>query len=150
MITYSGLLFFLLTYMTLSTDIQTSEKQLDEILSEVYPRAAEAVPANVPAKMQSLSSMYEKTKHIWTEDTLEWIEIYAANDVNANVRFRRSETDITYNPSDEIVFNGITGERIIEPELEYTVAGTIQNGFFSLHEGQFAGTIARWFTSLPG
>ncbi|NQY89978.1 MAG: PepSY domain-containing protein [Colwellia sp.] len=150
MITYSGLLFFLFTYMVLSTDIQSNEQELDELIADIYPRSAEVVPAKVPAKMQSLAVMYERTKAIWPDDSLERVEIYAANDINAKVSFVRSETDITYNPADAISFNGITGELLSEPERQYTVSGMIQNGFFSLHEGQFASTIARWVYILTG
>lgn len=153
MITYSGLLFFLFTYMVLSTNIQVTEAELDEMRDEIYPSSAEVTLGNIHATMQPISALYAKTQDIWPNDNLESIEVYAANDINAKVIFSRGVTDITYNPSDEISFNGITGERIIEAELDYTVAGTIQNGFFSLHEGQFANTIARWvyiFTGLIG
>lgn len=153
MITYSGLLFFPFIYMALSVSIQTNEPQLTELIDEVYPSSAEIAPANIPAKMQSLSSLYEQVKTIWSDDKLELVEIYAANDINANIRFSRSVTDITYNHSDEIIFNGITGEIISEPERQYTISAMIHNGFISLHEGQFSGTVARWiyfFTGLIG
>ncbi|OUR63038.1 hypothetical protein A9Q74_02175 [Colwellia sp. 39_35_sub15_T18] len=153
MITYSGLLFFPFIYMALSVSIQTNEQELNELMDEVYPSYAEVTPANTPAKMQSLSSLYEQTKTIWSDDKLELVEIYAANDINAHIRFSRGVTDITYNPSDEIVFNGVTGEIISEPERQYTVSSMIHNGFISLHEGQFSATIVRWlyfFTGLIG
>ena len=150
MITYSGLLFFLFTYMALSTDIQTNEQELDEMVAQIYPGSPDAIPANIPANMQSLITMHDVAKKIWIDDTLERVEIYAANDINAKITFIRTETDITYNPMDKIAFNGITGEIIEQPIRNYTVSGMIQNGFFSLHEGQFAGTIARWIYILTG
>jgi len=150
MITYSGLLFFLFTYMVLSTNIQVTDAELDELIDEIYPSSAEVTAGNINATMHPISSLYLKTQDIWSNDNLESIEIYAANDINAKVIFSREVTDITYNANDEISFNGITGERIIEAELDYTVAGSIQNGFFSLHEGQFAGPIARWIYIVTG
>jgi len=150
MITYSGLLFFFGTYMVLSVNLQMTDQQLDDLYDEIYPRAVEVVPANVPAKMQRLSVLHQKTKQFWPQDTLEQIEIYGANDINANVRFYRGVTDITYNPADEIVFNGITGEMINETNLNYTVPGMIENGLFSLHEGQFADSLTRLAYLLTG
>jgi len=150
MITYSGLLFFLFTYMVLSTNIQVTDAELDEMKDEIYPRSAKVILGNINATMQPISSLYTKTKEIWPNDNLEFIEVYAANDINAKVIFSRGVTDITYNPKDELSFNGITGHRVIEPELDYTIAGSIQNGFFSLHEGQFANTITRWVYILTG
>jgi uncharacterized iron-regulated membrane protein len=150
MITYSGLLFFLFTYMVLSTNIQTSELEFDEMRAEIYPRATKVEPANIPAAMQKFSSLHKQTTAIWPSDTLEQVKIHAANDINANVVFVRTETDITYNHNDALRFNGVTGELLTVPEREYTVAGSIQNGFFSLHEGQFAGVIARWIYVITG
>jgi uncharacterized iron-regulated membrane protein len=46
--------------------------------------------------------------------------------------------------------NAITGEVIQQTPREYTAAGMIHNGFYSLHEGQFAGPLARWIYFLTG
>ena len=40
MITYSGLLFFLFTYMALSTNLQTNEDEYSEMRKEIYPRTS--------------------------------------------------------------------------------------------------------------
>jgi uncharacterized iron-regulated membrane protein len=150
MITYSGLLFFLFTYMVLSTNIQVTETELDEMIDEIYPKSAEVRLGNISATMQPISSLYQKVQNTWPNDNVESIVIHAANDINAKVTFYREVTDITYNANDEISFNGITGDRFIEAEREYTVAGRIQNGLFSLHEGQFADTVTRWIYIVTG
>ncbi|TWX66335.1 PepSY domain-containing protein [Colwellia demingiae] len=153
MITYSGLLFFLFTYMALSTNLQTNEDEYREMRKEIYPRTPHAQSTNQPAKMIDISVLYQQAKNSWQADELSTIEVFAANDSNAQVRFVRHETDITYNPNDEVLVNAITGEMITHTPREYTAAGIIHNGFFSLHEGQFAGPIARWiyfFTGLIG
>jgi len=150
MITYSGLLFFFFTYMVLSTNIQVTDAELDEMIDEIYPSSAEVTLGNISATMQPISSLYNRTQEIWPNDNVESIKVHAANDINAKVIFYRGVTDITYNVKDELNFNGITGERIIEAELDYTVAGSIHNGFFSLHERQFANTMARWIYIITG
>jgi hypothetical protein len=103
--------------------------------------------------MVDISTLYQQANTVWKSDELSYVEIFAVNDINAQARFVRHETDITYNPDDDVMVNAITGELISQPLKEYTVTGMIHNGFFSLHEGQFAGPIARWiyfFTGLIG
>ena len=153
MITYSGLLFFLFTYMALSTNLQTNEDEYKEMRKEIYPRTAHLEKANQPAEMIDISTLYQQAKNAWQEGELSYVEMFAANDVNAQVLFVRHETDITYNPADEIMISAVTGEVIAQQPKKYTAAGMIHNGFFSLHEGQFSGPIARWiyfFTGLIG
>ena len=153
MITYSGLLFFLFTYMALSTNLQTNEDEYSEMRKEIYPRTSHLESANKAANMLDISVLYQQAKNSWQADELSRIEMYAADDINAQVVFVRHETDITYNPDDEVTVSAVTGDVITQPTKEYTAAGTVHNGFFSLHEGQFAGPIARWiyfFTGLIG
>jgi len=150
MITYSGLLFFLFTYMALSTNLQTNEDEYKEMRKEIYPRTIHADSANQATEMQDFSSLYQQVKNTWKNDELSAIEVFATNDINAQVLFIRHETDITYNPDDYVMINAISGEVIHQTSREYTVAGMIHNGFYSLHEGQFAGPLARWIYFLTG
>lgn len=153
MITYSGLLFFLFTYMALSTNLQTNQEQYQAMLSEIYPRTTPIASANQAAEMLPIASLYQQVKERWKMDELQRIKIYASDDINAQVLFIRHETDITYNANDTVMVDGISGEIIEQAEKEYTLVGMIHNGFFSLHEGHFASSIARWlyfFTGLIG
>jgi len=153
MITYSGLLFFLFTYMALSTNLQTNKDEYQALLTEIYPRTMPLVSANQSAEMLPIASLYQQVKTNWKTDELNRIKVYAADDINAQVLFIRLDTDITYNRNDEVMVNGITDDVIVQTPKEYTVVGMIHNGFLSLHEGQFAGVIARWvyfFTGLIG
>jgi len=153
MITYSGLLFFLFTYMVLSTNLQMSDDEYSEMRKEIFPRAAHLDSVNQPKEMLAISHLYQQVKKTWGADELNYVEVFAANDINAQARFVRHETDITYNPEDEVMISAITGELILQTPKEYTVTGMIHNGFFSLHEGHFAGPITRWiyfFTGLIG
>ncbi len=153
MITYSGLLFFLFTYMVLSTNLQINDEEFDEMLNEIYPGSTHLDSARQPSDMLKVSSLYQQVKNSWHADELSYVEMFAADDINAHARFVRHETDITYNPDDEVTINAITGEVIAVKINKYTGAGIIHNGFFSLHEGHFAGPIARWiyfFTGLIG
>jgi len=153
MITYSGLLFFLFTYMALSSNLQMSDEEYSEMRKEIFPRTIHLDSAKQPRDMLEISNLYQQVKKTWGADQLSYVEVFAANDINAQARFVRHETDITYNPADAVMVNAITGKLILQIPKAYTVTGMIHNGFFSLHEGQFAGPIARWiyfFTGLIG
>lgn len=150
MITYSGLFFFLFMYMGVSNNLQLTEAEEDEMFSEIYPRSVNLEPANIPAKMLEISSLYEVAEQQWQSDSLTVVEISAANDINARVVFSRHETDISYNPKDKVMVNAITGEMIHRNSLDYPVSSIIENGFTSLHEGHFADTLARWIYFITG
>jgi uncharacterized iron-regulated membrane protein len=152
MITYSGLVFFLFMYMGVSVDLQTNEDQYKEMRKEIFPRSQSIESAGTPAEMRSVSSMYEVARQQWQQSSnqLIYVEVSAANDVNAQATFVRQETDITYNPNDTIIVNGITGELIKGVHKEYTVTGMIHNGLYSLHEGHFSGPVARWIYFITG
>jgi len=150
MITYSGLLFFLFTYMVLSSNLQLSDDEYSEMRKEIFPRTSHLESANEPKDMLKISHLYQQAKNTWQADELSYVEVFAANDINAQAQFVRHETDITYNPHDAVMVNAVTGEVIIQAPKEYTVSGMIHNGFFSLHEGQFAGPIARWIYFITG
>ncbi len=150
MITYSGLIFFLFTYMVLSTNLQTSKHEYDEMRKEIYPRTSHLDSANIPREMLPIATLYQQIKPLWQADELKYVTIYAANDINAQVLFVRKETDITYNPNDEVMVNAHSGQIMPQEIKKYTGAGMVHNGFISLHEGQFAGPIARWLYFLSG
>lgn len=150
MITYSGLLFFLFMYMGVSSNLQTNEDEFKELRKEIFPRSSSVKPAGVTAEMKSIASLYEVAKNEWQADSVTVVEVSAANDINAQVSFLRHETDISYNPQDEVLVNAITGEVINSTKVAPTISGVIHNGFYSLHEGQFAGTLARWVYFVTG
>ncbi|GAA0817503.1 PepSY-associated TM helix domain-containing protein [Colwellia asteriadis] len=150
MITYSGLLFFLFMYMGVSSNFQTNDDEFKEMRKEIFPRSAHVEPAGIPAEMRSFSSLYDIAQQQWQTDNLRYVTVHAPNDINAQIAFVRNETDITYNQGDEVVVNGISGELISGNHKDYTVSGMIHNGFYSLHEGQFAGTLARWVYFITG
>ncbi len=150
MITYSGLLFFLFTYMVLSSNVQMSDDEYSEMRKEIFPRSLHLDSDNQPRKMLAISSLYQQAKDTWQADELSYVEVFAANDINAQARFVRHETDITYNPNDAVIVSVITGDVISQTPKKYTVTGMIHNGLFSLHEGQFSGAIARWIYFITG
>lgn len=149
MITYSGLLFFLTTYMVLGFNLSLSEPQKDEFYDSVFPGTIEVEKSGTVHTLASLTDMYAQTKAYWPHDTLEQVRIEYPHDANAQVRFMRGETDISYNPNDKIIFSS-TGELINIPDQEFTASGRIDDGFISLHEGRFATPIVRWFYILVG
>ncbi len=64
MITYSGLIFFLTTYMILSVNIGITETQKDKYFNEVFPRTVEVEKSDTYQPLASLSDMYAKAINI--------------------------------------------------------------------------------------
>jgi len=149
MITYSGLVFFLATYMMLGLNLGLNEESRDEYFAAVFPRAITVEKAGTAHTLPSLSDMYLKSQSYWSADMLDRVIIQHPNDVNARVQFTRLDTDITYNPNDEMFFNG-NGELMSVPPREITTSGQIHRGFLSLHEGLFANAPVRWLYLLVG
>ena len=149
MITYSGLLFFMTTYMFLAFDMSLNDKEKNHFYDDVFPEVAQVEKTGRYQALAPLSTMFKQTKPHWSEDTLVQVEIKRPLDSSSQVRFRRWETDITYNPDDEIYFTA-TGELQRVAEKAVTLTGQIDDGFISLHEGQFASPIARWLYLLFG
>jgi len=153
MITYSGLIFFLSTYMALSFDLGLNDDQKDVYYDQVFPRTAALEKSNEQGRLASLSTMYSVTKQHWQQDTLTDVTVNFPLDRNSKVTFSRWETDITYNPKDKLVFAGVSGKLLDIPIKKVTVPGQIDQGFISLHEGQFATPIIRvlyFFVGLVG
>jgi uncharacterized iron-regulated membrane protein len=154
MITYSGLVFFISTYMMLSVNIGLTETQKNNFIKEVFQRT---VPGAVEVKnsgehqpLASLSDMYIESQKYWPEDTLIYVDVEYPNDKNSRVQFTRWRTDLTYNPDDELFFSGKTGKLLeIEPK-QISISGQIHRGFISLHEGHFASPIVRWLYLIIG
>jgi hypothetical protein len=150
MITYSGLLFFITTYMVLGFNLSFNVEQQDEFYDKVFPDTVTVKKADDYQPLASLSQMYQVTKEHWLQDTLEQVEVKYPLDKNARIKFTRKETDITYNPQDELFFAGISGVLLDVPDKPSTISGQIDDGFISLHEGQFATPIVRWLYLLVG
>ena len=149
MITYSGLIFFLTTYMALSFDLSLSETKQDEFYQQVFPDTIAVEKSGVAHTLAPLTDMYSQTKKYWSDDTLTKVVIEYPNDINARVNFYRWQTDISYNAADNLFFTS-AGKIITIPEREFIISGRIHEGFISLHEGRFSGKISRWIYFLLG
>ncbi len=150
MITYSGLIFFLGTYLVLAVNISMTEEQLDAYYDQLFPDTVTVDKAGVAQPLVALSTIHLSTNKYWSQDTLNYIEVDYPLDANARVKFVRHETDISYNPNDELFFSGTTGQFIDVPARDYSVVASIDEGFISLHEGHYAGPVARWIYILLG
>ncbi|MEP1383795.1 MAG: PepSY-associated TM helix domain-containing protein [Paraglaciecola sp.] len=149
MITYSGLIFFLTTYMVFGFNFSLSEQQQDEFYDGIFPDRAVIEKSGKQHTLAPLTDMYLQTKQYWPEDTLDRVTVENPSDINARAKFSRWSTDITYNQADDIFFNG-EGTLMKVPATEFTASGQIDDGFISLHEGRFASPTVRWLYILVG
>lgn len=151
MITYSGLIFFLTTYMSLiiagtygfGRDAQ--ETFFDEFFAENGKLDASGTPANAA----ELSAMFAIAEAQWGTGQARYLEVNHPGDSNARVTIAR-QMDSPLRSSPELVFNGVTGELLDSKSATTSAPHTVYDTFLGLHEGLFANTGLRWLYFFSG
>ncbi len=151
MITYSGLLFFVFTYMSIVAIANYEVDEIKNLRSEAIPRHAPIEPAGIAAPLVNLIPLVVDAKKHFGDDEIHMITIFNPNDKSSVVSIRRQNTTlINRNSVDEVQYNGVTGTQLIIPPLNRSVTAQTRSIFLGLHEGYFAGIIVRWFYFISG
>ena len=150
MITYSGLIFFVLSYMPLImlATYGTGADARQAFITEVFPRA-QVKPAGEPASLVSLAPMLAEAKREWGEGAVKNIAINLPGDANAQVTLRRKSASVARTP-ETLVYSGASGERIASPAPKVGGGMSVYFVLLGLHEGLFAGPVLRWLYFLSG
>ncbi len=149
MITYSGLLMFLFTYMPFAlTAHHGFGKEEQQHFFDRYYNNEPPKTSGQPAKMLSLTQLYQKARLTVGEETIYQIELFSPNDANAQVAFILKPKSATQYGR-ELVLNAITGETIDWKESHQS-SRAFYFTMLSLHEGLFADTSLRWLYFLTG
>ncbi|MDZ7922968.1 MAG: PepSY-associated TM helix domain-containing protein [Marinagarivorans sp.] len=154
MITYSGLIFFVFTYMPLviassyGTGNDAEEKFFDALFSETE----KIERANLSASLASLSAMATISENHWGSEQIRYIEITNPGDTNARVSIGRNlHSPLRVSP--ELIFNGTTGELLSNNTALTSAPRAVRDVLLGLHEGLFADIGLRWlyfFSGLSG
>ena len=151
MITYSGLVFFVFTYMSI---IAIANYELDEVKNlrnESSPKYIPADPAGIEAPLTNLIPLAVKAKKYFNGDEINTITIFNPNDKNAVVSIQRQHTTLFGRDEvDEVKFNGVTGTSLTVKPLGKAESAKARSVFLGLHEGHFAGTFMRWLYFISG
>lgn len=151
MITYSGLVFFLYTYMPAGRDIVygTDHDQVEAFFDELYDGGHKHLPVARPAI--PLAPLVARAEAEWGQGKLASILIEADQGEPPQVVLARVAGNhlSAYRPA-TLRFNAQTGEQLPEkPEPGGSAAAT-QGAMFSLHEGIFANAWGRWLYFAAG
>ncbi|MEM7431014.1 MAG: PepSY-associated TM helix domain-containing protein [Pseudomonadota bacterium] len=149
MITYSGLVFVMLTFMGLIAvgsygfDIERGTKDFNQAFGQIQSETA-----GEPAKLTSLAPLIQFVQQEWGDDVRS-VAVRHSGDANALIVFNERTTGGV--PRDRYIFDGVTGEDVTDTFVNQAAAPqALRIAMFNLHEGLFAGTLLRWLYFLSG
>lgn len=152
MITYSGLIFFALTYMPMivSASYGSNDKSRQTFLEEaVGVHQLEIEPSGIPATMAPLAPILAEATRRFGSDQIRFVDIRNPGDSNARISIGRTPASPVRNP-ERIVFDGVSGKLLEAPNPIDNGPQAVRDIFLGLHEGLFAGTALRWLYFLSG
>jgi len=149
MITYSGLLFFLTTYMPLIAlgSYGFGGDKLAAFINEVFPRER-IERQHVASPVPDLRVIYRDASQRKGDIAVTTLEVHWPGDAGAQIHVSTEETTIARNP-DELAYDS-QGALIQQPYRPDTVQMTFFMGMLGLHEGEFAGITLRWLYFFSG
>ena len=148
MITYSGLLFFMTTYMALVLSATYGGEERQAFFDEAFRNPERVEPAQVAAPLASIDGMHRQVIGRWGGDNVRAATVYNPGDANARVVFTRGHVDPVSNGG-RMIFDGASGEWLDGyPRRGGPVV--VNDTLLALHEGLFAGPVLRWLYFLSG
>lgn len=147
-ITYSGLVFFVFTYMSPVVDATYGRDGRGRFFDEAFRNPEIPPPAGAPAPLAPLASLYDEAVRHWGEAPVRVASFYNPGDRNARVVFTRTHIDPVSNGG-RMVFAGATGE-LLDRFDRRTGPMVVNHALLGLHEGLFAGPVLRWLYFLTG
>ena len=147
-ITYSGLVFFVFTYMSPVVDATYGSDGRDRFFDEAFRNPEIPPPAGAAAPLAPVVSMYDLAERHWGPAPVRVATFYNPGDRNARVVFTRTHVDPVSNGG-RMVFDGATGE-LLERFDRRSGPMVVNHALLGLHEGLFAGPVLRWIYFLTG
>ena len=147
-ITYSGLVFFVFTYMSPVVNATYGSDGRDRFFDEAFRNPEIPSPAGAAAPLAPVVAMYDLAERHWGPAPVRVATFYNPGDRNARVVFTRTHVDPVSNGG-RMVFDGATGE-LLERFDRRSGPMVVNHALLGLHEGLFAGPVLRWIYFLTG
>lgn len=149
MITYSGLLFYLTTYMPLIVvgSYGLGGDKLNAFIQEVFPQEV-VEQRHEYQPMLPLTTLVADAENHWGEGNVGWLEVHWPNDAGAEIHVSGPQKGVN-RIWEERAYDA-EGQLIVEPERETLPQMTFYFTMLGLHEGTFAGPAMRWLYFLSG
>ncbi len=150
MITYSGLVFFVFTYMAVvvSATYGSGADDRSRFFDEAFRNPALPAPAGVDADSAPLAPMLAELSARWGEGQIRSLQVHHPGDANARVVVTRNHVTPVSNGG-RIVFDGVSGA-VLEHTDRRTGPMVVNDALLGLHEGLFASPVLRWLYFFSG
>jgi uncharacterized iron-regulated membrane protein len=160
MITYSGLIFVMLTTLegVYSASYGFDKADHKRFFVAVFSEVEHTQSTGIAADMISLTTVIKKTQQHWGTNQVADIEVSNRYDINASIKFNRWHYS-SIGERQSLNYQGTSGELLsISDHLQDTYKNEVQRSnpgkFYevmtNLHEGEFAGTILRGMYFISG
>jgi len=152
MITYSGLIFMMFTYMPLiiAAFYGSDPAGRKAFQSEIFEPPAMVSAANTTAPMTPLEPVIASAIRHWEGAPVSSLEIRHPGDANARIVVYGRFSGGPLRAADVLVFDGVSGELLAERRAQHSAAKTFRDVMLGLHEGLFAGPVLRALYVLSG
>lgn len=145
MITYSGLIFMMFTYMPLvvaawyGTGAESRQQFFDEVFSPLPAQQA----STETASMVALEQIVHQAQLHWQGAALRSIDIQHPYNANSRIIVRGNHASGPLRAAGTLVFDGVSGELLTEQPARISGSKTFRDLMLGLHEGLFAGPVLR-------
>lgn len=149
MITYSGLLFFLTTYMPLIVvgSYGFGGDKMDAFIEEIFPR--ERVEQRHEAQpMPSLKALVVDAESVWGAGRVGGLEVHWPGDAGGQIHVGGPQQGVSRSREERAY--DVDGQLIVQAESDPIAPMTVYSTLLGLHEGTFAGPAMRWLYFISG
>lgn len=152
MITYSGLIFMMYTYMPLvvAAYYGPGADKLQAFTDEAFPSQKQVNATGVYAPLVSLDEVIRAAQARYGANHVRYLEVRHPNDESARVIAYGNLAAGPLRSAGRMVFDGVSGELLAEQPEVTSGAKVARDVMLGLHEGLFAGPVLRWLYFLSG
>lgn len=152
MITYSGLIFVMFTFMPLIAAAWYGPGQAAQsaFLTEVFPPLASAPAAGRHAPLVALQTIHHDAEVRWGTKAIGVLDIEHPNDANARVHVVGSFAASPWRATDILSYDGVSGAWLAERQAWQSGTKAFRDVMLGLHEGLFAAPVLRALYVMSG
>ncbi len=152
MITYSGLIFVMFSFMPLTVAPWYGMGQAanSALLNEVFPPLAPVRSAGRPASLLPLGPVLADAESRPGMGRIAAIEIQDPNDANARISVVGDFAAGPLRATDILVYDGVSGQLVNERQAWQSTSKAFRDLMLGLHEGMFAPPVLRVLYLLSG
>lgn len=152
MITYSGLVFQMLTLLPFIVAANYGSGRAAEkaFQKDVFDPPALAARAGVAAPLVPLAPMIAAAESRWGAGNVRALDIRHPGDANARVIVGGDIATGPLRAAERLVFDGVSGTLLARQPAAESTPKLVRDVFLGLHEGLFAGPAARALYALSG